>query len=121
MLFILSMVIVFHLGILVKLIPYNIAWGGRLTNDTEMYRFEIVSVFVNLFLMTILFIKGAYLKLQLNGKVINTVLWVFFVIFILNTIGNMLASTTFEKSFSVLTLILAVLLWNILMKKPVTG
>ena len=117
MLFLLSFVTAFHIGIIVKLIPYDIAWGGRLANDQEMYIFETISVFINLFLISVLLIKGNYLKVQVNGKVINAVLWIFFFLFILNTVGNILAKTTFEKLFAVLTLLSAILIWNILMKK----
>lgn len=110
------MVTVFHFFIIVKLIPYDIAWGGRLKNDTEMYTFEAISIFINLFLIFILSIKGNYLKFRVNEKVINSILWIFFILFILNTIGNLLAKSYSEKLFSVFTLILALLIWNILKK-----
>lgn len=118
--FLLSIVTVFHLCLIVKLIPYGIAWGGSLKNDIEMYTFETISIFINLFLISILLIKGNYLKFRLNEKLINIVLWIFFFIFNLNTIGNILAKTNFEKAFSVLTLILAILIWKILRKKIMT-
>jgi hypothetical protein len=114
---ILFIVTAFHLCLMVKLIPYNLAWGGRLKNDTEMYVFEAVSIFINLFLMAVVLMKGNYLKWRWSEKLINAILWIFFCIFILNTIGNLLSNTNFEKLFSVLTLILALLIWNILMKK----
>jgi hypothetical protein len=114
---ILFLVTAFHLCLIVKLIPYNIAWGGRLKNDKEMYVFEAVSIFINLFLMAVVVMKGNLLKWRWNEKLINAILWIFFFIFILNTIGNLLSNTSFEKLFSVLTLILAWLIWNVLMKK----
>ncbi|MHC1774934.1 MAG: hypothetical protein AB9834_05915 [Lentimicrobium sp.] len=117
MLFLLSFVTAFHIGIIVKLIPYDIAWGGRLKSDLEMYTFEAISIFVNLFLISILLMKGGYLKFQFNRKVTNALLWIFFSIFVLNTIGNMFAKTTFEKLFSILTFLSAVFLWKILMRK----
>lgn len=110
-------VTVFHLFIIAKIIPYDVVWGGRLKADNEMYSFEVISIFINLFLISILLMKGSYLKFQINKKIINIVLWIFFFIFILNTIGNVLANTTFEKLFSILTLISSLLIWNILMKK----
>ena len=110
-------VILFHLAVIVRVIPYAIAWGGRLKTDSEMYTFEIISVLVKLFLILVLLIKGGYLKFQINKNVVNIVLLGFFFVFSLNTIGNILANTTFEKLFSVLTLILAILIWNILRKK----
>jgi len=110
-------VILFHLAVIVRVIPYAIVWGGRLKTDSEMYTFEIISVLVNLFLISVLLIKGGYLKFQVNKNAVNIVLWGFFFVFSINTIGNILANTTFEKLFSVLTLVLAILIWNILRKK----
>ncbi len=117
MLFLLSLVTAFHIGIILKLIPYDIAWGGRLKSDQEMFVFETISILINLLLISVLFIKAGYLKVKVNKKVINAVLWIFFFLFILNTVGNILAKTTFEKMFAVLTLISAVFLWKILRKK----
>jgi len=116
-----SMVIVFHVCVLTKIIPFDIAWGGRLKNNSELYVFETISIFVNLTLIATLLIKGGYVKFQIKEKVINIILWVFFFIFIINTIGNIFAKTNFEKLFSVLTLISAILIWNILRKKGNTN
>ncbi|MFM8834026.1 MAG: hypothetical protein ACKOEV_10420, partial [Cytophagales bacterium] len=41
--------LVFHLLIVIKVIPYAITWGGRLKTDSEMYLFETVSIGMNLF------------------------------------------------------------------------
>lgn len=114
---ILSLIIVFHLGIIVKVIPYDIAWGGRLKDDNDMYVFELISVFVNLILVAILMIKQGRLKIQLKQKIVNAILWVFLFVLILNTVGNLLSKTTFERVFSVATLVLALLIWNIVKKQ----
>lgn len=108
----LVLVIFFHILILLKIIPYSIAWGGRLKTDQEMYAFESVSIVINLLLIFILSLKAKHLKI----KIIDITLWIFFVLFSLNTFGNLLAKTTFEKSFSVITLLFAVLLFKILRK-----
>ena len=112
----LSMVIVFHFCIIAKIIPYNVAWGGRIQNDTEMYVFETISIMINLFLGFILLMKGNYIKFQFRQKTLDVVLRVFLVIFILNTVGNIFAKTNFEKFFAVLTLFLAFLIWKVLRK-----
>lgn len=113
----LSMVIVFHVFILTKIIPYTIAWGGRLENDAEMYVFELISIAINLLIMFVLAIKAGYLTMKVSEKILDIVLWIFFFLFCLNTLGNLLAETIFEKSFSVLTAISALLIWIILRKK----
>lgn len=110
-------VILFHLCILIKLIPYNIAWGGNLKTDQEMYVFESISIAVNLVLLLVICIKGNYIRVTVHPKIINTMLWLFLILFILNTLGNVLAQTTFEKCFAVLTLISAILLSIILFNK----
>ena len=113
--------ILFHICIILKIIPYNIAWGGRLTNDTEMYVFETTSILINIFLSIILLMKGNIIEYKLSDKVITIILWTFFVIFILNTIGNIFAKTTFEQLFSILTGLSAILIWNIVKKKNTTN
>ena len=113
------MVTVFHLCILVKIIPYEITWGGRLKNDSEMYVFETISIAINLILGVVLLVKGRYVKQVLSKRLVQIVLWIFLVLFLLNTVGNLFAETIFEKSLSLLTLALAILIWIILKAKDV--
>lgn len=113
-------VIIFHICIMAKIIPYNIAWGGRLTNDTEMYTFETISILINMFLSWVLLMKGNLTKFKLSDKALTIILWVFFGLFVLNTIGNLLAKTNFEKFFTILTGLSAVLIWHILKQKNTT-
>lgn len=113
--------ILFHFCILIQIIPYHIAWGGRLQNDTEMYFFESCSILVNAFLSWILLMKGRFLKYRLPGRGINIILWIFFVVFTLNTIGNLFAKTDFEKVFAAITGLLALLTWKVIMQKRTTN
>lgn len=115
----LSLVLIFHFCILVKWIPYDITWGGRLKNDQEMYVFESISIGVNLFLIFLLLIKGKYLKAIIPGKIVNFFLWLFFFLFCLNTIGNLWAQTNFEKFFAIITILFSVLIWIILKGKKI--
>jgi hypothetical protein len=114
-------VILFHICIILKIIPYDITWGGRLTNDAEMYVFETISILINVFLSWVLLMKGNLVKFKLSNKVVNGILWIFFAIFILNTIGNIFAKTFFEKFFAILTGLSAILIWNILKEKKTTN
>lgn len=114
LLWLITGVTLFHLSILIKLVPYDITWGGRLNNDAEMYVFEAISLSLNLLLGLALLIKGNYIRAFLSIKVVNIVLWVFLVLFGLNTIGNIFAETNVEKLFAILTLMLSGLLWQVL-------
>ena len=114
-------IILFHLSIITKIVPYDITWGGRLTNDTEMYVFETVSILINLLLSWVLLMKGNFVKYKFPNQVVNIILWIFFAIFILNTIGNVFAKTFFEKFFAILTGLSAMLIWNIIKEKKTTN
>ncbi|WP_228780087.1 hypothetical protein [Aquiflexum lacus] len=102
-----------HFLILLKIIPYDIAWGGRLTTDQEMYTFETISIVISLFFIYVLAQKGNFVRAVFSDKTLSAILWIFFGLFVLNTIGNILAQTTFEKWFALVTLINAFLLWRI--------
>lgn len=107
-------VLVFHILVLTKMVPYEMAWGGQLGNNAAMYTFESISVMINLFLGWVLLMKGNYLPFRFSERVINGILWIFFALFVVNTVANLFARTDIEKAFSILTLSFAVLLWIIL-------
>ncbi len=110
-------VIIFHFFILFKIIPYTITWGGRLENDTQMYFFETFSILLNGLLLLILLMKGNFVKYKFSNKILNIILWLFFAIFIIGTIGNIFAITFFEKFFALITGLFALLLWKIITEK----
>ena len=110
-------VTIFHLSILLGIIPYEITWGGRLKNVSEMYVFETISILVNFILGLTLLIKGNNIKQIISPKIVNIILWIFLILFGFNTIGNIFAKTNFEKIFSILTLSLSVLILTILKAK----
>ena len=116
LLWLIAAVTLFHLTILIKIIPYEISWGGKLKNDAEMYLFESISILINLFLGYVLLIKGKFVSKLISTKVVNIILLIFLFIFGLNTLVNIFAETLFEKSLSLLTLVFTFLLWNILKK-----
>lgn len=113
---IIAIVTLFHFSLILKIIPYDITWGGRLKNDQEMYVFETLSILINVFFGWILLMKGEFIARRLNIKTIRSILWVFTVLFALNTVGNLLAVTTFERFFAFITAIIVALLWIILRK-----
>lgn len=117
MLALLSIIMIFHLSVITQLIPYTIVWAGKLKTVEEMRRFESVSILLNCFFMTVLLLKGNYIKSKIPVKLLNIVLWIFVAIFALNTIGNLFAKTDFELYvFTPLTFISALLCLRILIK-----
>lgn len=108
-------VIVFHLLVLFRVIPYTIVWAGKINTVEQMRVFEMVSLAINLLLIITILIKGKYLKINIHPKIIQVILWIFFILFVLNTIGNLFSKSTFELVvFTPLTLLLALLFYFVL-------
>jgi hypothetical protein len=118
MLALLTLVILLHLSIMIRIVPYKVAWGGRLQTDKQMYIFETISIVVNLLFSFILLMKGRYIQFYFKEKAVNFALWIFLMLFILNTVGNLFAQTNFEKLFAILTFVFAILIWAVL--RPTT-
>ncbi len=114
-------IILFHFFIIFKIIPYHIAWGGQLTTDNEMYVFESISILVNIFLSWILLMKIDLVKFKFSTKTVNVILWIFFGLFMLNTVSNIFAKSNFEKFFAILTALFAMLIWNIFKRNKTTS
>src|SRR5687767_5019068 len=107
--FILSGIVIFHFLIIAGIIPFEIVWGGRLKNQTEMLQFESISIALNLVMLTLVAIKIGLLKINLKPNFLKVSFWLMAVLFALNTLGNLLAVNTLETLiFTPLTFILAV-------------
>jgi hypothetical protein len=115
---ILSIVCVYHFLMLAGILPMQMAWGGRLQSASDLYIMEAVSISINLLVMVTVAQKTALIKGFLPVVMLRPLMVVFVVLFSLNTIGNLFATTTIEKSFSIITLFLALAITKMLWKKP---
>ena len=105
---ILSLMILFHLLVLFSVIPYDMVWGGRLESRQQMLRFESVSILLNLGMLVITGIKAGMIKWRVRAVFITILLWIMFVLFALNTLGNLMSVSLLEKAiFTPFTAILA--------------
>lgn len=112
------LVVAFHVSIISGLIPYDVVWAGKINTVEEMYMFEAVSIAINLLFITVLLLKAQYVKNNIPDRLLNSILWLFLILFVANTIGNLMAKTSFEKYvFTPFTLLTACLLWLILRKE----
>jgi hypothetical protein len=100
----------YHLIIITELIPYDAVWGGRLKSIEQMRQFEIFSMAINLFMLLVILIKGGYIKINIPKLIINTFLWLFALLFAINTFGNLFSVSIWETIiFTPITLISTVL------------
>jgi hypothetical protein len=115
---ILSLIVIFHFLVLLGIIPFEIVWGGRLTDSAQMIQFEIVSITLNLVMLVTVAIRSEHLNVNINKKIITVALWIMVGLFLLNTIGNLLSSNALEKIlFTPLTILLAILSWRLAIRQ----
>jgi hypothetical protein len=109
LLILLSMFLVLHFIILLKLIPYNLVWGSRLKSDKEMYRFEIFSILINSLFVIIILVQASFLTIDIPKKIITYALWLMTGLFLLNTLGNVTSKNKLEQRvFTPIAIMLAI-------------
>ena len=107
-------VIAFHMLVLMQVIPYNVVWAGNLKTENEMYAFETLSVIINLILIVAVLTKTKAIKTNSSQTIVNVALWLFVIVFALNTLGNLTAKASIETYVATpLTFILALLCWRV--------
>ncbi len=108
LLLILSLVILFHLLVIAGVIPFQVVWGGRLKDTSQMLVFESVSILLNLLMLTVVSIQAGLVKVTLNQRILKIAFWLMGILFFLNTIGNLVSLNQLERLvFTPLTFLLA--------------
>jgi hypothetical protein len=109
LLLVLSVFLALHFLIFLKFIPYNIVWGGRLKSDAEMYRFELVSIVINLFFLFIILVQSSILTINFPHKIMTILLGLMTALFAFNTLGNIKSINKIERIYlTPITLILTI-------------
>lgn len=112
-----SLVIVFHFLVIAGIVPFDIVWGGRLRDRAQMLAFETASIIINLIMLLIISIRAGFIKTSIKMKFINIMIGIMSVLFLLNTIGNLLSNNDLEKLiFTPLTFILFILTFQLSIK-----
>ncbi len=109
LLIILSVFLLLHFIILLKIIPYDIVWGGRIKSDIEMYRFEIFSIVINAIFIIVILIQAGFLITRIPNNIITYALWIMTGLFLLNTFGNAFSKNKIERRlFTPVTILLVI-------------
>ena len=109
LLILLSLFLLLHFFILLKIIPYNLVWGGRLKSNNEMYRFEIFSIVINALFIIVILAQAGFLIINIPNKIMTYTLWLMTGLFLLNTFGNAISKNKIERwLFTPVTILLAI-------------
>lgn len=108
------LIIIFHLVIILGIVvfdfvPLDFLWGGRMKTKAQLLSFELISFVVMLMCLLIVLVRSGSLNIPSLSTFARVALWILVLLFLLNTFGNILAKTTFEKCFGIITAILSIL------------
>tara|TARA_B100000780_G_C21109305_1_gene448173 strand:+ start:438 stop:794 length:357 start_codon:yes stop_codon:yes gene_type:complete len=117
MFFILGTLLLFHVLIFTQVIPYDIVWAGKLKSVEEMKSFELVSILINGFILTVLGVKYKLLLQNKTNKLIDILIWLFVVFFTLNTVGNLFSKSILELVLGCFVTLISAILCYIIVRK----
>jgi hypothetical protein len=105
----LALLAVFHVLVLIRVVPPDFIWGGQAADGSaQMVTLELLALVVILLFALVVAVRMDYL---LPGRVETPAaigLWIMVGYFILNTIGNLASGIWAEKVvFALLTLVMA--------------
>ena len=100
---ILAALLLLHALIFFEIIPFDKVWAGQLKTVEEMRTFELFSIVINAFMLSIIYIKLRFLKTNRSNRIIDYFIWLFALFFALNTIGNLFANSALELIVGSLT------------------
>ena len=83
----------------------------------QLFVFEIISLVVQALCMFFTLVRSRFVFLPGLMNIAKAAMWVLFVLFLVNTLGNIFAKTAFEKCFAIVTTILSVCSLRIALEK----
>jgi hypothetical protein len=103
----LGLLLIFHLLVLLKIVPANIMWGGQ-ANAGNLVMLEIVAIAVTLFFGYVIAAKTGYVNAGRFAGAVLVLVWIIFAFLLLNTLGNLASGVSAENFiFAPITLLLA--------------
>jgi hypothetical protein len=114
LMFIFSVSMVFHILVVLQVIPFQMVWGGRLKDKNQMILFETFSLVITTIMLLVVGIQLGLLKTKISYKVIRVCLLIMTALFVLNTVGNLNSINKWERMiFTPVTLILSILCFRL--------
>ena len=105
----LGLLAIFHILVLLGIIPAAIVWGGMIQGvPSNLMTLEAISFLVTLLFIIIIAAKIGYIRAGNLSGAVNVGVWLIFAYLLLNTLGNLASGVSFEKLiFAPITILLA--------------
>ena len=115
---VLGLLALFHILILLGVLPNSFVWGAKTTDAAEIAKLETVALIMSLIFLSFFLIKKYLMNKGNSQKTINIFMWIMFIWFTFNIIGNILSSSTIEKViFIPVSIILSLVSWRLALQK----
>lgn len=106
----LSVLVVFHVLVLLDVLPYDQTWGGSIEDKSQVIAYEGFAIVLTLVFILMVSIKLDYLKIKRLQKVADIAIWIMGGFFAISLIGNLMAKGAKERTiFIPLSIVLVVL------------
>jgi len=121
-LFMVWALILFHASILIGILgfdyaPIDLLWGGKMQTSQQLLNFEIASLAVVVLILLLVLIRAKKVNLSKLIGFSKIAMWFLFVMFMLNTVGNIIAPSNFERAFAIVTAALSILFLRLAIEK----
>ena len=93
----LGLLAVFHILVLLTVIPANIVWGGAIKSSASLFTLEMISLLVTLGLAAIIAAKAGYIATMRFKTAINIGAWSVFAILLLSLLANLASGVAVEN------------------------
>ena len=115
---IIVLLIIFHVLLLLGVVPSDIVWGGKVADEAIIIKLEIFSLVTSFIFLGIVLLRINQDKLLKFKKSINYAVIVICAYFVFNIAGNLASEVTMEKLiFTPITVILSLLLFRLAIEK----
>lgn len=106
----LALLIVMHILLLLRVIPYDLVWGGNIEEASLLVVYETSALVITGIFLLVVALKLGYLEVPRLRRAANISMWVVFAYFAMNIISNLTSGVTWEKViFIPISIVLALL------------
>lgn len=100
---------IFHILVLLKVLPANIVWGGQIqSGQANPILLESIALLATLLFMLIIAARAGYIRAGSLSWAVDIGVWLTFAFLVLNALGNLASPVPFEKLVAApITIILA--------------
>jgi hypothetical protein len=115
----LGLLALFHILVLLGVIPADIVWGGMVRGvPSNLVTLETVALLLTLLFILIIAAKTGYVQAGRLSSAVNIGVWLIFAYLLLNTLGNLASGVSFEKLiFAPITILLALCALRLALEK----